>query len=148
PSNEYYREHVEPRVDGRSVQYIGYVNGRDRDRLLGGARALLYPVQDPEPFGLVLIEAMMCGTPVAALRSGAVAEIVEEGVTGHAAVRVEELAQAVRAALTLDRGQVRARAESYFTAERMAREYVQLYERLVRGNGPQRDTCDGPAASL
>jgi glycosyltransferase involved in cell wall biosynthesis len=148
PSNEYYHQHVEPTVDGQSVQYVGYVNGQHRDRLLGGARALLYPVQEAEPFGLVLIEAMMCGTPVAALRHGAVAEIVDEGVTGHAADTVKELSHAVRAALALDRGRVRARAESRFTAERMAREYAQLYERLVHGSGPQRLTCAGPGAAL
>jgi glycosyltransferase involved in cell wall biosynthesis len=146
PSNEYYREHVEPLVDGRSVQYVGYVDGRDRDRLLGGARALLYPVQEAEPFGLVLIEAMMCGTPVAALCHGAVLEIVEEGVTGHAAATVQELLQAVRATLALDRGRVRARAEARFTADRMAGEYAQLYERLVHGGGPQRLPCEVPAA--
>jgi glycosyltransferase involved in cell wall biosynthesis len=148
PSNEYYHQHVEPLVDGRSVQYVGYVNGHDRDRLLGGARALLYPVQEAEPFGLVLIEAMMCGTPVAALRHGAVPEIVDEDVTGHTAVTVQELSQAVRAALVLDRGRVRARAESRFSADRMAREYAQLYERVVHGGGPQRHTCDGQDAAL
>jgi glycosyltransferase involved in cell wall biosynthesis len=146
PRNEYYDADVEPLVDGRSVQYVGYVNGRDKDRLLGGARALLYPVQEAEPFGLVLIEAMMCGTPVAALRRGAVPEIVEDGVTGHTVATAEELPRAVHAALTLDRGRVRARTESAFTAERMAREYVRLYECLVRGGGTQQLPCEVPAA--
>jgi glycosyltransferase involved in cell wall biosynthesis len=126
PRSDHYRQHVEPLVDGRSVTYVGCVRAAERDRLLGGARALLYPVRSAEPFGLVLAEAMMCGTPVAAMRLGAVPEIVEDGVTGHCAELAEEFPQAVRAALALDRRRVRARAEARFTAARMALEYERL----------------------
>jgi glycosyltransferase involved in cell wall biosynthesis len=130
PYNDYYREHVAPLVDGRSVEYVGFVNGSERDQLLGGARALLYPIQAPEPFGLVQVEAMMCGTPVAALRVGAVPEIIDEGVTGYCAGSTEELAQSVLRTFTLDRRRVRERAEARFSAERMAREYALVYQHL------------------
>ncbi len=130
PQNDYYREYVEPLVDGRSVEYVGPVGGTERDKLLGGARALLYPVQYPEPFGLVMAEAMMCGTPVAALRIGAVPEVVDEGITGCNS-SASEFSQAVLNSLALDRRRVRERAESRFSAQRMAAEYVQVFERLV-----------------
>jgi len=131
PTNDYYREHVEPLVDGYRVEYVGYVSGPERDRLLGGARALLYPVQAPEPFGLVVVEAMLCGTPVAAMRLGAAPEIVDEGVTGFCAGSTDELVQAAREAVSLDRRRVRTHAEGRFSAERMAREYVRVYEELL-----------------
>jgi glycosyltransferase involved in cell wall biosynthesis len=131
PPNAYFRDHVEPVVDGRSVEYVGYVTGRQRDRLLGGARALLYPVQHPEPFGLVLIEAMMCGTPVVAMSLGAVPEIVDPGVTGYCATSAEEFTRLIPEAFRLDRRAVRQRAHARFTAPRMARQYARLYERLL-----------------
>jgi glycosyltransferase involved in cell wall biosynthesis len=131
PCNDYFREHVQPLVDGRSVEYVGRVAGAGRDRLLGGARALLYPLEAPEPFGLVLAEAMMCGTPVVAMRLGAVPELVEEGVTGYTAATAEEFARQVPRGFELDRGVVRARAEERFSARRMAEQYAALYERLA-----------------
>jgi glycosyltransferase involved in cell wall biosynthesis len=132
PRNDYFREHVEPLVDGRSVEYVGPVSGAGRDRLLGGARALLYPVQAPEPFGLVQVEAMMCGTPVVATALGAVPEIIDEGVTGHTAASADEFVRQVPRAFGLDRRRVRARAEERFSARRMAEEYAALYGRVVR----------------
>ncbi len=133
PADEYYREHVEPLVDGKSVEYIGWVGGADRDRFLGNARALLYPIQEPEPFGLVLAEAMLCGTPVAAMRLGAVSEVVDEGVTGYSAASAEDYLEAVRQALTLDRRRVRDRAAARFSAERMARQYLEVYRQRATG---------------
>jgi glycosyltransferase involved in cell wall biosynthesis len=118
-------------VDGRSVEYVGPVGGAERDRLLGGARALLYPLTYPEPFGLVLAEAMMCGTPVVAMRLGAVPEIVDEGITGYCADSAEEFARQVVPSFALDRSRVRERAEARFSAERMAGEYARLYHRLM-----------------
>src|SRR5262249_26409485 len=133
PENEYYREHVEPLVDGKRVEYIGWVGAADRDRFLGNGRALLSPIQEPEPFGLVLAEAMMCGTPVAAMRLGAVPEVVDEGVTGYSAVSAEDYLEAVRQALTLDRRRVRDRAMELFSAERMARQCLEVYRQVAAG---------------
>jgi glycosyltransferase involved in cell wall biosynthesis len=135
PPNDYFREHVQPLVDGRSVEYVGWVSGPERDRLLGGARALLYPLEAPEPFGLVPVEAMMCGTPVVAMRLGAVPELLEEGVTGYTAATAEELAGQVPRTFALDRRRIRARAEERFSARRMAEQYAELYERLLVDEG-------------
>jgi glycosyltransferase involved in cell wall biosynthesis len=131
PRNDYFRDHVEPMVDGRNIRYAGYVAGAAKDRLLGGARALVYPLHDPEPFGLVQVEAMMCGTPVAALRVGAVPEIVDEGVTGYTAETVDELSAAIEQCFKLDRRQIRVRAEERYSARRMGLEYANLYRRVA-----------------
>lgn len=127
----YFREQVQPLVDGKTVEYLGFVTGAERNKLLGGARALLYPVQYPESFGLVLVEAMLCGTPVAAMNLGAVPEIVEEGVTGALAESTEQMPDALAKAMTLDRAKVRAAAELNFSATRMARLYASLYQRVA-----------------
>ena len=103
--------------------------------MLGGARALLCPFRYPEPFGLVMVEAMMCGTPVAAIGLGAVPEIVDSGVTGYFCDAPEGLAQTVEKATTLDRSGVRARAELRFVAERMAREYARVDESVISRDG-------------
>jgi glycosyltransferase involved in cell wall biosynthesis len=139
PADEYFRRHVAPLVDGRRVEYVGFVSGERRSQLLGGARALLYPIQDPEPFGLVQVEAMLCGTPVAATRRGAVPEVVDEGVTGYSVERPEDFAPAVVRAFALDRRAVRARAERRFSAERMAREYSELYRRVAAAGAKGRN---------
>jgi len=134
PENKYFREQVKPLIDGHSVEYVGFVTGAERDRLLGGARALLYPIQYPEAFGLVLVEAMLCGTPVAAMRLGAVPEIVEEALGGYTAKSQEEFSQALAQSLALDRRQIRQRAAERFSAERMARDYARVYERVAHLN--------------
>jgi glycosyltransferase involved in cell wall biosynthesis len=131
PPNSYFKEQVQPLIDGRSVEYVGFVRGAERDKLLGGARALLYPIQHPESFGLVLLEAMLCGTPVAARRLGAVPELVDEGITGYSVTALEELGNAVTKCLSLDRREVRRRAEARFSVQVMARQYERLYERVV-----------------
>ena len=134
PENAYFREKIRPLVDGKSVKYVGFLRGTERDKLLGGARALIYPIQYPEAFGLVLIEAMLCGTPVAAMRLGAVPEIVDEGITGFSAGSADEFLTAIRKALQLNRNGVRQHAEKRFSATQMAREYASLYERLAAKN--------------
>jgi glycosyltransferase involved in cell wall biosynthesis len=131
PEDDYFREHLARFVDGDRVKYAGYVLGKERARLLGQARALLYPLQAPEPFGLVQVEAMMCGTPVVAMRLGAVPEIVEDGLTGYSAGAEEEYRSLVLRSFDLDRRRVRARAVQRFTAERMAQQYLQVYEEVV-----------------
>lgn len=133
PENRYFRETVQPLVDGKQVQWAGFVSGAERSKLLGGARALLYPIQYPEAFGLVLVESMLCGTPVAAIGLGAVPELVQEGITGTLADGTEDFPEAVQRCLGLDRRQVRAQAEQRFSADRMAREYLHVYEELASG---------------
>lgn len=142
PQNDYYRKAISQHVDGKTVEYVGYASGVARDRLLGGARALLYPVTSPEPFGLVIAEAMMCGTPVAALRVGAVGELVDEGITGCCAATAEDYSGAVLGALSLDRGLVRQQALARFSARRMALAYLEEYESLIgSSNEPYFNNC-------
>jgi glycosyltransferase involved in cell wall biosynthesis len=129
--DDYYRTHVEPHVDGRHVIYAGEADYPAKVKLYGGARALLYPIQSREPFGLVLAEAMACGTPVAALDRGAVREIVDDGVTGQVFGDLEELANGLQRVFDLDRRRVRERAVERFGTERMVDEYVAAYRRLI-----------------
>jgi glycosyltransferase involved in cell wall biosynthesis len=131
PENEYFQDAIAPLVDGTDVEYVGAVGPGERDELLGGAQALLYPLLSREPFGLVLIEAMMSGTPVAAFELGAVPEIVEEGVTGAIAPSGTDLGEAVRRALELDRRVVYERARKRFGADRMAAQYAELYSGIT-----------------
>lgn len=131
PQNDYFRECIEPQVDGERVRYVGYVNPARRAELLRGARALLYPVRAPEPFGLVLAEAMLSGTPVAALGHGAVPEIVEEGLTGAWEPPGGDIAVAVGRCLALDRVRVRARALARFSPEAMAAAYEEVFARVI-----------------
>jgi glycosyltransferase involved in cell wall biosynthesis len=133
PRNEYFDACIAPEVDGRTVEYIGPVSGEGRDRFLGGARALLYPIEAPEPFGLVQVEAMMCGTPVVAMRLGATPEIVEEGVTGWLCADDADFFAQIPRAFLLDRDRIRATAEQRFSGERMASDYAALYARLATG---------------
>jgi glycosyltransferase involved in cell wall biosynthesis len=130
--NEYYHEMVAPRVDGEQVVYAGEVGTADKASLLGRAAALLYPVQEAEPFGLVMAEAMACGTPVAALRRGAVDEVVENGVTGGVFDTIEDLIEGLPRVLALERDRVRRRALERFAPERMVDAHVDLYTRLAR----------------
>jgi glycosyltransferase involved in cell wall biosynthesis len=131
PEDEYYREKVAGLVDGVSVVYAGEVGHEEKVALLGGARALLYPVQAGEPFGLVLAEAMACGTPVAALDRGAVREVIDDGLTGGIFADERELSAGLPRVFALDRRRVRQRAVERFGAMRMVDEYVAVYERLI-----------------
>ena len=133
--NDYYRETVAPHVDGTHIVYVGEVDHPHKVALLGAARALIYPVQAAEPFGLVLAEAMACGTPVAALDCGAVREIVDDGITGRIFASVEAIVSGLDRVLALDRARVRARAIERFGVDRMVGEYVSVYRRLVEGHG-------------
>ena len=127
---EYFTEHVEPLLDSH-VQYVGEIGMEQKQELLGSARALLNPILWPEPFGLVMIEALACGTPVLTLRSGAAPEIVEHGVTGFVHDRVEELAASLERIDELDRAACRRAVEGPFSADRMVREHLELYEQLL-----------------
>ncbi|HLW52489.1 MAG TPA: glycosyltransferase family 4 protein [Candidatus Angelobacter sp.] len=130
---KYWEEKVKPHVDGKFIEYIGDVGGGDKQDLLGNAKALLFPIQWDEPFGLVQIEAMAYGTPVLAMPGGSVAEIVKEGVSGHIRGRVQELAELAKN-LNLDPRQVRAYAEENFSTERMVKDYIQLYSEIISEN--------------
>lgn len=133
PSTAHFEQTVLPLVDGQRVRYVGAVNRRQRNELLSEACALLLPLTYPEPFGLVMVEAMACGTPVVATGIGAVPEIVEPGVTGCHAPSAQALADCIPAALELDRARVRARAVERFDFRRMVDEHEALYERLAKG---------------
>lgn len=127
---DYFAREVEPLLGDPAVEFVGEIGDRDKQRFLGEARALLVPIDWPEPFGLVMIEAMACGTPVLAFHSGAVPEVVEPGVTGCVVSDLDEAARALPALLSLDRRGCRARFEERFTAERMTDDYEELYARL------------------
>jgi glycosyltransferase involved in cell wall biosynthesis len=126
----YFKEHLEPKIDGNEIRLIGEVNDATKQEFLAGAAALLFPINWPEPFGLVMIEAMACGTPVIAFRSGSVPEVVDDGVTGFIVDGEEEAVDAVRRAVQLDRRRVRERFEQRFTAGRMAQDYIRTYQQL------------------
>jgi glycosyltransferase involved in cell wall biosynthesis len=136
PENAWFHEHIKPLIDGKKVQYAGYVSGRRKIELLGRARALLYPIQYPESFGLVLVEAMLCGTPVVAMGIGAVPEIVEQGVTGFCVAKHDEFVGAIPKSFDLPRPAIRQAAERRFSAERMVRDYLDAYQKLIDNRHP------------
>jgi glycosyltransferase involved in cell wall biosynthesis len=126
----YFRTEIEPLLGLPGVEYIGEIDDRHKGSFLGEALALLFPIDWPEPFGLAMIESMACGTPVLAFGRGAAAEVVDEGVTGYLVDTVDEAICKLGRVLALDRGRVRRRFEERFTAARMARDYLAVYERL------------------
>jgi glycosyltransferase involved in cell wall biosynthesis len=135
PSTEWFEREVRPAIDDRHVRYEGEVDAAGRNELLAGAAALLYPITYPEPFGLVMIEAMACGTPVAAFGVGAVPEVVEQGVSGCWVSPGDGLAGAVQSAVELDRRRVRQAAVERFDYRVMVDAYERLYRRLARPRG-------------
>ena len=128
---EYFRDRVLPHVDDDRVVYLGSVGPAQRNEVLGAAAALLHPIRFAEPFGLSVIEAMACGTPVVAYRKGSMPEIVDDGVTGFLVDGVDEAVTAVHAVDRVDRSTVRARAEERFDVERMVDGYLRVYERSL-----------------
>lgn len=133
----FFHQAVEPSVDGRNVQHVGEITDADKAAFLGGALALLFPIDWPEPFGLVVIEAMACGTPVIAWDNGAMSEIVDDGVTGFIVRSMDEAVEAVAAAERLDRRRIRTVFERRFSARRMATDYLAVYERLIDDAAPR-----------
>jgi len=140
----YFRTQIEPLLDGPGVEFIGEINEHQKTQFLGQAQALLFPVDWPEPFGLSMIEAMACGTPVLAFRCGSVPEIVEDGLTGAVVETIEEAITALPSVIALDRKKVRQRFVQRFSAARMARRYVDVYRSLLKSprsiEGEERDT--------
>jgi glycosyltransferase involved in cell wall biosynthesis len=130
---DYYEQVVRPLLDDPRVEFVGEIGDADKPDFLGHARALLFPIDWPEPFGLVMIEAMACGTPVIAWRCGAVPEVVDDGVSGFIVGDEAAAIDAVARAGELDRGAIRRVFEQRFTAAEMARHYVALY-RTIAGN--------------
>jgi glycosyltransferase involved in cell wall biosynthesis len=135
----YFEERVQPLIESGGIQFIGEINGRIKERFLAEAAALLFPIEWPEPFGLVMIEAMACGTPVIAFRRGSVPEIIEEGATGFIVENEAEALQAIRRLPELDRRRVRRGFERRFSSRRMAEEYVRYYQLLNKAlHNPRR----------
>jgi glycosyltransferase involved in cell wall biosynthesis len=129
---EYFEAEIKGLLTGQGVKFIGEIGEDQKSDFLGGAAAMLFPIDWPEPFGLVMIESMACGTPVIAYPRGSVPEVIDEGVTGFVVGSVEEAAGAVRKVMGgFDRVACRAKFEERFTAARMARDYVQVYQRMI-----------------
>ncbi|EWY39734.1 glycosyl transferase [Skermanella stibiiresistens SB22] len=129
---EYHEARIRPLLDHPLIDFIGEIGDAEKSAFLGGARALLFPINWPEPFGMVMIEAMATGTPVIAYRHGSVEEVIEHGVTGFVVDTQDEAVEAVGMLDQLDRNEIRAQFERRFSAERMARDYVELYRRAAQ----------------
>jgi glycosyltransferase involved in cell wall biosynthesis len=127
----YWETMVKPHVDGKFIEYVGEVGMKDKVELLGNSLAMLFPVQWDEPFGLVMIEAMACGTPVLAMPGGSVEEVVREGVSGQVRKSAPELAECARN-LKIPARTVRGYMEELYSVERMTRDYVHLYAEILR----------------
>jgi glycosyltransferase involved in cell wall biosynthesis len=150
----YYKERLQPIIDGQQVQLVGELDDAAKGEFLRHASALLFPIDWPEPFGLVMIEAMACGTPAIAFRRGSVPEVIDDGVTGFIVDNEEQAVAAIHRIGELDRRRVRAAFEQRFTARRMAEDYVRHYESLLRNETRQTlepvrmlNVVDGFAAS-
>ena len=128
----YFREMIAPMLSEPGVEFIGEINERSKTEFLGEAQALLFPIDWPEPFGLVMIEAMACGTPVLAFRHGSVSEIVDQGVTGAIVDTMDEAVMMLPRIIALDRCAVRRRFEQRFSSVRMAKDYVAVYRSLLK----------------
>lgn len=137
---EYFNQVVQPLLDHPLVEFIGEVGPQDKDAFLGQAYALLFPIDWPEPFGLVMIEALACGTPVIAYRHGSVPEVLEDGVTGWIVEGMEEAVRAVARVPSLSRQRCRQVFEERFSAPRMTQDYLRMYRELLDrgGNGSRR----------
>jgi glycosyltransferase involved in cell wall biosynthesis len=135
----YFEELIEPLLDQPHVEFIGEIGDADKAEFLGNAAALIFPIAWREPFGLAMIEAMACGTPVIAMRQGSVPEVVDEGVTGFIVDDEDQAAAAARRLHQLDRSRIRHVFESRFTARRMADDYLALYRELIAEKNPLRE---------
>lgn len=130
---DYYETQLKPRFSEPGIEYIGVAEHATKVELLSGARALLFPIEWEEPFGLVMIEAMLCGTPVIAFRRGSVPEVVEDGITGFIVDDMDEMVARVQDLHCLDRVQIHQRAVRRFGVDRMVDDYLDLYKRIIAG---------------
>ena len=131
----FFAERVEPLIDGDRVVYLGSVGPADRGRILGSGAALLHPIRFAEPFGLSVVEAMACGTPVVAYRKGSMPEVIDEGVTGRLVENADEAVNAVASIATIDRIGCARRARERFSAGRMVDDYLSIYRKIVSRKG-------------
>ncbi len=129
---DYFTTEVQPHLDDRQIKHIGEVDDKEKVQLLSGARALLFPIDWPEPFGLVMIEAMACGTPVIAFRRGSVEEVIKDGVTGYIVDSVDEAVAALKQIDRIDRLACRKHFEKHFSTQRMTEQYLQVYSQLMQ----------------
>jgi len=127
----YFKREIEPLLNDPHIEWLGEINDKDKDEFLGNAYALLFPIDWPEPFGLVMIEAMACGTPIIAYACGSVPEVMDDGVTGFVVNDIEKAVEAIRRVRDLSRARCREVFEKRFTASRMANDYVNVYTRLA-----------------
>ena len=147
----YFEARLKPLLAHPLIEFVGEIGDEEKSKLLGDARALLFPIRWPEPFGLVMIEAMACGTPVVAFRRGAVVEVIEDGVSGFIVDCEAEAVAAVSRLQQLDRGAVRAAFEARFSARHMAEAYVRVYAgllELTHRDKSQHTGAPRPAAAL
>ena len=143
---EYYEAKIKPLLANPNIEYIGEIAERQKADFLGNAYAYLFPIDWPEPFGLTMIEAMACGTPTIAFNCGSVPEVITQGVTGLIVNSMEEAVDAVAEVSALNRATCRQEFEAQFTASRMARDYVNLYEAVLNAKSlssetPEVDSC-------
>jgi glycosyltransferase involved in cell wall biosynthesis len=136
---EYFQRQIKPLLDHPLIEYIGEVGEGEKDEFLGNAYALLFPINWPEPFGLVMIEAMACGTPVIAYQRGAVPEVLQHGSTGFIVNDLEEAVRAIEHVSMIDRGLCRQVFEARFSASRMARDYVSIYQHILEEKQMRKD---------
>jgi glycosyltransferase involved in cell wall biosynthesis len=134
---EYYDELIRPMMDHPLIEFIGEIGDHEKSEFLSGALGLLLPIDWPEPFGLVMIEAMACGTPVIAYNRGSVPEVIDEGLTGFIVEDEISAAAGVASLPQLDRGKVRKQFETRFTAKRMALDYMAAYHSLIEASAPR-----------
>jgi glycosyltransferase involved in cell wall biosynthesis len=144
----YFKREIEPLLNDFRIEWIGEINDKDKDDFLGNAYALLFPIDWPEPFGLVLIEALACGTPVIAYRCGSVPEIIENGINGYIVGDQQQAVAAARRIERINRAACRRAFERRFTARRMAEQYVAVYAALSAARRAPPDTETADALSL
>jgi glycosyltransferase involved in cell wall biosynthesis len=143
----YFEAEIEPLMSHPLVEYVGEITDEEKDDFLGDAYAMVAPYDWPEPFGLVLIEALACGTPVLAYRRGSIPEIIDDGVTGFVCDDFNAMVAAVDRIGTLQRVQCRQSFDARFSVERMARDYVNVYRQLMGGDQDQTTRDNGWADS-
>ena len=132
--NDYFKRNVEPFLDNKLIEYVGVADPEKRDELLGGAYALLNPINIPEAFGLSVVEAMACGTPIISFNKGSMSEVISNGKTGFLVNSIEEAIKAFKKIAIIDRAECRKWVEKKFTVDRMVNDYIKIYESIIAEN--------------